>query len=61
MTTRSMCQDEADRGEYDDRPTTEILEENGRLRAPKKELRRANQVLPAASACFEPRGSARLE
>ena len=45
-------QDEADRGERDDRPTTEMLEENRRLRAENKELRRVNEVLRAASAYF---------
>ena len=34
-------QDEADRGERHDRPTTEMLEENRRLRAEVKELRAA--------------------
>ncbi len=47
-----MRQDEADRGERDDRPTTEMLEENRRLRAENKELRRVNEVLRAASAYF---------
>ncbi|WP_369124676.1 transposase, partial [Mycobacterium xenopi] len=32
-------QDEADRGERDDRPTTEMIAENRRLRAENKELR----------------------
>jgi transposase len=45
-------QDEADRGERDDRPTTEMLEENCRLRAENKELRAVNEVLKAASAYF---------
>jgi transposase len=45
-------QDEADRGERADRPTTEMLEENRRLRAENKELRRVNEVLKAASAYF---------
>ena len=45
-------QDEADRGERDDRPTTEIVEENRRLRAENKELRRVNEVLRVASAYF---------
>jgi transposase len=40
-----ICQDEADRGERDDRPTTETIEENRRLRAEVKELRRVNEVL----------------
>jgi transposase len=45
-------QDEADRGDRYDRPTTEMLEENRRLRAEIKELRRVNEVLKAASAYF---------
>jgi transposase len=45
-------QDEADRGQPDDRPTTEMLEENRRLRAEVKELRAVNEVLKAASAYF---------
>ena len=44
-------QDETDRGERHDRPTTEMLEEN-RLRAEVKELRAVNEVLKAASAYF---------
>ncbi len=45
-------QDEADRGERDDRPTTAMIEENRRLRAEVKELRAVNEVLKAASAYF---------
>ena len=45
-------QDEADSGERHDRPTTEMLEENRRLRAENKELHRVNEVLKAASAYF---------
>jgi transposase len=45
-------QDEADRGERDDRPTTEMVEENRRLRAEVKHLRAINEVLRAASAYF---------
>ena len=45
-------QDEADRGERNDRPTTQMIEENRRLRAENKELRRVNEVLRAASAYF---------
>jgi transposase len=45
-------QDEADRGERDDRPTTEMLEENRRLRQEVAELRRVNEILRAASAYF---------
>ena len=47
-----MRQDEADRGERHDRPTTEMLQENRRLRAEVKELRAVNDVLKAASAYF---------
>ncbi len=45
-------QDEADRGEREDRPTTEMAEENRRLRKEVAELRRANEILKAASAYF---------
>jgi transposase len=45
-------QDEADRGERDDRPTTDMAQENRRLRKENTELRRANQILKAASAYF---------
>jgi transposase len=45
-------QDEADRGERDDRPTTDMLEENRRLREENLELRRANAILKAASVYF---------
>jgi transposase len=45
-------QDEADRGERDDRPTTEMVKENRRLRAEVKQLRAVNEVLRAASAYF---------
>ncbi|SIM88195.1 transposase [Micromonospora cremea] len=45
-------QDEADRGEREDRPTTEVAEENRRLRKEVAELRRANEILKAASAYF---------
>ncbi len=45
-------QDEADRGERDDRPTSDMLEENRRLRRENAELRRANEILKAASAYF---------
>jgi transposase len=45
-------QDEADRGERDDRPTTDMLEENRRLRQEVEELRRANAILRAASVYF---------
>jgi transposase len=45
-------QDEADRGERDDRPSIDMLEENRRLREEVLELRRANAILKAASAYF---------
>ena len=45
-------QEEADRGERHDRPTTEMAEENRRLRQENAELRRAHEVLRAASAYF---------
>jgi transposase len=45
-------QDEADRGERDDRPSTDMIEENRWLRAENAELKRVNDVLKAASAYF---------
>jgi transposase len=45
-------QDQADRGEHGDRPTTSELEELRRLRKENAELRRANEILKAASAFF---------
>ncbi len=45
-------QAEADAGERDDRPTTAMIEENRRLVAENRELRRVNEVLRAASAYF---------
>jgi transposase len=45
-------QDEANRGERDDRPTTDMIEENRRLREENLELRRANAILKAASVYF---------
>ena len=45
-------QDEADRGERVDRPTTAEVEELRRLRKELAELRRANEILRAASAYF---------
>jgi len=45
-------QDEADTGERHDRPTTETLEENRRLRKEVAELKRANEILKAASIFF---------
>lgn len=44
--------EEADRGEREDRPTTEMAEENRRLRKENAELRRANEILKSASAYF---------
>jgi transposase-like protein len=43
-------QDEADRGERDDRPTSDMVEENRRLRKEVAELRRADDILQAARA-----------
>jgi transposase len=45
-------QDQADRGERDDQPSTDMLEENRRLRRENAELKRVNDVLRAASAYF---------
>jgi transposase len=45
-------QAEADAGERSDRPSTEMAEENRRLRKENRELRRVNEVLKAASAYF---------
>ncbi|GAB1692581.1 transposase [Krasilnikovia sp. M28-CT-15] len=45
-------QAEADAGERADRPTTDMLEENRRLQRENLELRRANEILKAASAYF---------
>jgi transposase len=45
-------QDQADRGERDDRPTTDMLEENRRLKKEIAELKRVNEVLRATSAYF---------
>jgi transposase len=45
-------QDQADQGERHDRPTTEMVEENRRLRKEVVELRRVNEILRAASAYF---------
>src|SRR3954452_4327077 len=45
-------QAEADAGERDDRPTTEMAEENRRLRQEVAELRRVNEILRAASSYF---------
>lgn len=45
-------QDEADNGQRADQPTTDMLEENRRLRRENAELKRVNEVLRAASAYF---------
>jgi transposase len=45
-------QDQADRGERADQPTTEMIEENRRLKREVAELRRVNDVLRSASAYF---------
>jgi transposase len=45
-------QDEADRGDRDDRPTTGELEVIRQLRRENAELKRANEILKAASAYF---------
>ncbi|MGH3738997.1 MAG: transposase [Micromonosporaceae bacterium] len=45
-------QAEADAGERADRPSTDMVEENRRLKRENAELRRVNEVLRAASAYF---------
>ena len=45
-------QDEANRGDRQDRPTATETEELRRLRRENAELRRANEILKAASAFF---------
>jgi transposase len=45
-------QDQADRGERADLPSSEMLEENRRLKRENAELKRVNDVLRAASAYF---------
>jgi transposase len=45
-------QDQADAGERHDRPTTETLEDNRRLRKENAQPRRANEILKAASIFF---------
>lgn len=45
-------QAEADAGERDDRPSTDLVVENQRLTRENAELRRVNDVLKAASAYF---------
>ncbi len=47
-------QAEADAGERDDRPSTDMLAENRRLAAENAELHRAGEVLRAASADLSP-------
>jgi transposase-like protein len=47
----SIRQDEADRGEREDRPTTDMLEENRRLHREVAELHRV-KILKAPSAYF---------
>ena len=51
-------QDQADRGELTDRPTTAEKEELARLRKEKTELRRANEVLRVARLFSRSRSSA---
>lgn len=51
-------QDEADRGERSDRPTSTEQTELTELRKENAELRRANEILKAASAFFAPSGAA---
>ncbi|MET8088460.1 transposase [Micromonospora sp. NPDC005237] len=45
-------QAEADAGEREDRPSSDMLAENRRLLKENAELRRANEILKAASAYF---------
>jgi transposase len=45
-------QAEADAGERTDRPSSDLVEENRRLLRENAELRRANEILKAASAYF---------
>ena len=45
-------QAEADAGQRHDRPSSDLLEENRRLARENAELRRANEILKAASAYF---------
>jgi transposase len=47
-----LRQDQADRGERTDLPSTDMLEENRQLRKEVAELRRVNEILKAASAFF---------
>ncbi|GIJ50632.1 transposase [Virgisporangium aliadipatigenens] len=45
-------QDQADRGEREDRPAKDMVEESRRLMRENAELRRANDILKAASVYF---------
>jgi transposase len=45
-------QDRVDQSERTDRPTTDMVVENRRLRQENLELRRVNEILKAASAYF---------
>lgn len=45
-------QEQADTGERSDRPTTDMIKENRRLKQENTELKRVNEVLRAASAYF---------
>jgi transposase len=45
-------QDVADNGQRTDRPSTDMIEENRRLKRENAELKRVNEVLRAASAYF---------
>src|SRR5215813_1232244 len=47
-----ICQDEADRGQRHDRPSTDMIEENRRPLRENAELRRIDDVLWAASVFF---------
>jgi transposase len=49
---KGIRQPEADAGEHHDRPTSEMAEENRRLREEVAELRRVNEILRAASSYF---------
>jgi transposase len=51
-------QDEADRGEREDRPSSDMLAQNRRLLKENAQLRRVNEILKAASA-FSPRSAIR--
>ena len=52
LLKHGIRQAEADAGERHDRPSTELVEENRRLAKENAELRRANEILKAASAYF---------